>query len=265
MSIDVAFMSLFVRKDVLEDHFPGGVAGFRALFSYHAEDHYLFRISAMDGRDFQDSLDRLQEAGLNLERDIVIAEMSGGPDASVEGIEFVREQEEDEVFPRWMAMASEESTSAKSETDKPADRLSSVGRSARPKLEVVRSEPESEHELESESESEQVEASDPEPEVLVPPPGEREVVILDQKTTECSIRETVRLERDGELVLAGYDHGEVPRKMWGREDYEYSSRVDAGEVPRILLGLIRERFGSHLELKNWLEANGIDSKMDLWS
>ena len=251
MSIDVAFMSLFVRKNVLETRFPGGVAGFRERFPRHAEDHYLFRLCSMDGQDFQQYLDELREAGLDPERDIVAAEMTGGPEQGAEGIEFIRDQHDNGVFAHWIAIAPEELSAAETHGAPPEERP------ARPKLEVVCNEPAPADNVPGESPAEASPAA--------PPRGVRESVILRQETPECSTTEQVTLQENGNLVVSGHDTGDLPLHIWGDENYEYWRTVVAEDVPRILLGLIRERFGSDAEIKDWLDANGIEHQFNSWS
>ena len=127
MSIDVAFKSLFVRKDVIEASFPGGVSGFRDRFPHHTEDDYLFRLCSMDGQHFQEKIDRLRESGLDFDRHVVVAEMMHGPERSADGIEFIREQCENAILVRWTAWAREELEATNDESNLAVHRSTSTG------------------------------------------------------------------------------------------------------------------------------------------
>lgn len=98
-----------------------------------------------------------------------------------------------------------------------------------------------------------------------PPRGVREIVLFDRKTDTDTSTETVTLDKKGKLVIAGRDLGETPKRFWGKPEYEYWRSVDAKDVPRVLLGLIKERFESHAEFKEWLEVNGIESEFHSWN
>lgn len=257
MSIDVAFMSLFVRKDVLEDRFPGGLASFRERFPHHAEDHYLIRLCSMEGRAFSGMLERLREDGLEPGSGIAVAEMMGGPDCGTAGIAFIANEQEDKPFPSWIATASEEMDVQGPKEQPRGDVPKKPCRGLRPKLELVR----------DETEPAPASCDSPEPvdRPAAPPRGERQVVILQQETPECRTTESVQLTQDGKLIIEGYDIGDAPLRAWGDDDYEYWRTIAAEDVPRVLLGLIRERFGSHREITDWLDANGIESQFSSWS
>lgn len=255
MSIDVAFMSLFVRKDVLEQRFPGGVAGFRERFPHHAEDRYLFRLCSMDGQDFHEWLGGLEEGGLDLDRDVVVAEMSHGPDRSVDGIEFTREQRKDRVMPRWTAVAREEFEAAQREPAAPDARVPEAESPDPPRPETAG----------TESGPKPDASEDAAAKLAAPPRGTRDIILLEQETPECYTTERVTLTESGELLVSGYDIGDLPLRTWGDDDYEYWRTVAAEDVPRVLLGLIRERFSSDSEFNDWLKANDIDSEFDSWT
>ncbi|AKS43230.1 hypothetical protein WM2015_2873 [Wenzhouxiangella marina] len=103
------------------------------------------------------------------------------------------------------------------------------------------------------------------PEPTAPPRGVKEITLFDRRTDTDTSTETVTLERKGDLLIAGRDLGETPKKFWGKPEYEYWRRIDKADVPRVLLGLIKERFDSHASFQEWLEANGIDSEFHSWN
>ena len=61
----------------------------------------------------------------------------------------------------------------------------------------------------------------------------------------------------GELVLAGNDCGALPLSCFGDEDYEYSRSVGAGDVPKVLLWLLKERFTSDVAFEAWCKEKEI--------
>jgi hypothetical protein len=98
-----------------------------------------------------------------------------------------------------------------------------------------------------------------------PARGVRQITLFDRQTPTDQSTETVTFEKKGDLLIAGRDLGETPKKFFGSPEYEYWRRIDKHDVPRVLLGLIQERFDSHASFKEWLEANGIDSEFHSWN
>ena len=94
--------------------------------------------------------------------------------------------------------------------------------------------------------------------------GARRITLNSAETPADRSYESVALEEDGSLLISGQDLGEAPKAFWSSSEYEYWRRIAAKDVPRVLLGLIGQRFDSHAEFKDWLEANDIDSKFDSW-
>jgi hypothetical protein len=106
--------------------------------------------------------------------------------------------------------------------------------------------------------------SDPGSERKAPARGIRSVTLNDRESSTDRSHESVELTDDGSLLISGHDLGETPKAFWGSSDYEYWRRIAARDVPRVLLGLIRQRFDSHADFHAWLEANDIDSTFDSW-
>ena len=97
-----------------------------------------------------------------------------------------------------------------------------------------------------------------------PARGVREVTLNSTETPTDRSHESVALKDDGSLVISGHDLGSTPKEFWGSSEYEYWRRIAAEDVPRVLLGLIDQRFDSHADFHAWLDANGIDSTFDSW-
>ena len=68
---------------------------------------------------------------------------------------------------------------------------------------------------------------------------------------------TAEINEKGDLVLSGYDSGESVRKRFGDFDFEYWTTIRAENVPEVLLHLLKERFQTNGEFKEWLEKKNI--------
>ncbi|NDY96971.1 hypothetical protein G3I74_14665 [Wenzhouxiangella sp. C33] len=104
MTIDVAFLSAFVLKSNLEEHYPGGLTAFSDDFPRHRTDDQLVRLSAMSGGELREEVDQLISRGIPVDR-ISIADWTGGPWENSPGIRF--HAIETDSFPpkRWRASA----------------------------------------------------------------------------------------------------------------------------------------------------------------
>ena len=68
---------------------------------------------------------------------------------------------------------------------------------------------------------------------------------------------TAEINEKGDLVLAGYDAGESVRERFGDFDFEYWTFVKVDQVPDLLLQLLKERFQTIGEFKEWLDKKKI--------
>lgn len=92
-----------------------------------------------------------------------------------------------------------------------------------------------------------------------------EVVLQDTETAEGDFRRIVaRIDASGDLVLAGHDIGPRVQAAWGHDDYEYQRTVPAEHVARVLLELLKDQFTRDGELRLWLTAKGIPSRLASW-
>ena len=101
MSLPIRFMSAVLVKDVLEAHFPGGLAGFRTAYPGLPEDEHLVRFCAMSWDDLGARLDVLRALGVPIEGQFAVADMFAGPFVSCERI--VIEADEDAPWAGWSA------------------------------------------------------------------------------------------------------------------------------------------------------------------
>jgi hypothetical protein len=88
----------------------------------------------------------------------------------------------------------------------------------------------------------------------------REIALGESQTGAGSHSLTARVEVDGTLVLEGYDTGELPKQFFGDSDYEYWLTVKPEQVPAVLLWLLKERFSSTSQFKEWLAGKGIPNE-----
>jgi hypothetical protein len=92
-------------------------------------------------------------------------------------------------------------------------------------------------------------------------PGEQRLTIYDATAEgDRNILEAV-VTVAGDLVLEGQDIGPGAEKIFGDSDFEYWQTVEAAQVPRVLLELIKDRFQTHAEIVAWLEQKGIPSEL----
>jgi hypothetical protein len=97
----IRFMSAVLVKDVLETHFPGGLAGFRTAYPGLPEEEHLVRFCAMSWDDLGASLDVLRALGVPIEGHYAVADMFAGPYVRCERIAI--ESNDGEPMPQWVA------------------------------------------------------------------------------------------------------------------------------------------------------------------
>src|SRR3954465_2170386 len=79
MSIPVKFVTAVIKKSAVRRCYPEGEAGFRRDYPHLAEDCYLFALYSMSSGEMEQTLERLGEAGLPLEKCCVVAADPIGP------------------------------------------------------------------------------------------------------------------------------------------------------------------------------------------
>lgn len=91
------------------------------------------------------------------------------------------------------------------------------------------------------------------------------VILRDVTTSDGNSRRVVAyIDDHGDLVLETFDTGPNVEAAWGHDDYEFSRRVAAELVPKVLLELIRDRFDSERNFQLWLEQKGIPGEFSSW-
>ena len=72
----------------------------------------------------------------------------------------------------------------------------------------------------------------------------------------------------GELVFAGYDCGEIPKRFWGDADYEFWLRVPAENKDALLLQLLLEKYKDDTQasshFRKWLDDHDIPCNFESW-
>ena len=93
----------------------------------------------------------------------------------------------------------------------------------------------------------------------------KQITIAESKTERCSSSLIARIDAESNLVLEGYDIGELVREQWGDSDYEYGLKVAADDKDTVLLWLIKERFPTDSEFRECLNSKGIPSEFHSWT
>jgi len=93
----------------------------------------------------------------------------------------------------------------------------------------------------------------------------KEITLTEYKTDDISVQLVARIDDEDHLVLEGYDIGKSVKEFWGDSDYEYWLRVASDYKDTVLLWLIKERFTTSSEFRQWLDDKGIPNKFESWT
>jgi hypothetical protein len=95
------------------------------------------------------------------------------------------------------------------------------------------------------------------------------IEIARQTRPECDTSISARIETDGSLRFEGGDVGELPKRMFGDEDYEYWVTVPTAEIGRLILFLLKEKYGGNInavdEFRGFCETNGVRHEFMVWT
>lgn len=83
-----------------------------------------------------------------------------------------------------------------------------------------------------------------------------EIALFERNDENGYSRDLVRVHTDGSINLDSFDTGPLPDSVWGR-DYEYDVNFSADWKDTILLLLLKERFASNSEFRNWAKSQSI--------
>lgn len=92
-----------------------------------------------------------------------------------------------------------------------------------------------------------------------------EITLTEYKIEDISVQLVARIDEAGNLVLEGYDIGKTVEEFFGDSDYEYWLRVARDYKDTVLLWLIKERFTTSSEFRQWLDGKGIPNKFESWT
>lgn len=86
----------------------------------------------------------------------------------------------------------------------------------------------------------------------------KKITIYDYKTQENEIHNLIaEIKDNGDLVLSAYDCGQSVKNFYGDFDHEYWLTVKSEIVSSVLLYLIKDRFKSDIEFREWLDEKNI--------
>jgi hypothetical protein len=105
MPIAIRVMTLVIKKQALDERFPGGVDGFRALHPGPA-DEFLAGVRCMSGGEIGEILDLLRSLGLDLPSCCAIGDVHLGPLETCPGIEFYALTPDARYDSNWYAAAT---------------------------------------------------------------------------------------------------------------------------------------------------------------
>ena len=105
-------------------------------------------------------------------------------------------------------------------------------------------------------------------------------VLFEQESAGLAVTVTLYLQPEGQLVMEGYDRGEVVKNLKGNWDYEYSISLEPKQVsqlatflqispdqPELLFQVVKDRFGGEEGLtrfKTFLQEHHIPYDWITW-
>lgn len=87
----------------------------------------------------------------------------------------------------------------------------------------------------------------------------KELTLRVIKTENFTSELVAKIDVNENLVLEGYDLGEMVKRLWDDSDYEYWLTVDKRYKDTVLLWLIKDRFENEVDFRNWLTEKHIPS------
>lgn len=93
----------------------------------------------------------------------------------------------------------------------------------------------------------------------------KKIIIYDRKEGENHYSLTTEINEEGDLLLTGVDSGPFVKDYFGDYDYEYWLSVKEEHVSTVLLYLIKERFKTDGEFKEWLKEKEVPSEFSSYT
>ena len=106
MTLEVRFLSAFVRKVDIAEYYPGGRPAFEQKHRLGRDDGALYSVVAMSTTDLEVSLQDIASAGFQVDHFCAVADMWCGPILEVRTIRFYCHA--DKFPPAWFAAANGE-------------------------------------------------------------------------------------------------------------------------------------------------------------
>jgi hypothetical protein len=104
MTVQVKFVSAFIRRVDVDTHYPGGCAAFEAQHTCAQGDPDLMVLLAMSGQDLEYAVSRIAQSSLDIDRFVAVADMWAGPIKEAKGIRFFSQPGcADVPVPTWYA------------------------------------------------------------------------------------------------------------------------------------------------------------------
>ena len=92
----------------------------------------------------------------------------------------------------------------------------------------------------------------------------REITLWERKDEQNYSRDKIHIEENGRLFLDSYDIGQLPERVWGHDDYEYNTYIEAEWKDSSLLLLLKERFKTNNDFQNWANEKKIPYTTSSW-
>ena len=120
MPVPIDFVTVVIKKQALEECFPGGLKGFLQSRPNLPADEQLVGIPFMSGGEVEDFLNELQAVGINLQTSCAVGDMMLGAMLTCPGIEFCALAPNEPFSKQWQAAVTTQ-TQALSVLSEPED------------------------------------------------------------------------------------------------------------------------------------------------
>ena len=85
----------------------------------------------------------------------------------------------------------------------------------------------------------------------------KSITVFEREDEKNYCRDKIHVQENGNLHFDSYDIGELPEKFFGHDDYENDIFVEGEGKDSILLLLLKERFKTNGEFKDWADEKGL--------
>lgn len=88
--------------------------------------------------------------------------------------------------------------------------------------------------------------------------------LIRSKDSKGSRYQWMSVQKNGDLMLDGYDLGEAPMIFWGRDEYEYWYTIRSEWKDTALLLLLKDKFGTIDDAATWFKERGVPTEFGCW-